>query len=515
MNDFTTIPFKDIKSLLPEDCWMMEQYNATGEFNNEKVIFLSGNQQLETLDLDFPGIDDENTPILVLVQGNLRIHTIYNRETDGATGLIVLGNLEAEHIVVGGQEIYITGNLNVSGLYWGDYNHGSLVVLGAAGITVFISTDYGFEFRGGQEALSIQHFFWDEREDEFVRERLATLLLPDCLLEEEDLIDEPYSYKDWLNDYQILHKLENGEPLLLAEPKAYGYPGETIPFVFESRAFNTGNLVRLRESSLFLDGIPADVKERTQEIAYWKDDIFKRVMATRDVPCSERVYFQKADRALFIHWEKQEQHIIGRFTGQKPQYKLAVLCRVLKDQKETDWHYYDPQLPAHRPFGEMTQPLWEDLLDQWSEMEYWKKRFTETVTREKIDNILALPLVREKHSDYYNDEAEDIWLGPASWQFRQSDNPRGHCARISIIMQQNPGNTESDNVFDFYHYDTRELKIGETVPLLYTQKGDGHESSTFEVAIADTVKYRNAIRYFEQLEKHIYRMNQDYLNGKS
>lgn len=192
-----------------------------------------------------------------------------------------------------------------------------------------------------------------------------------------------------------------------------------------------------------------------------------------------------------------------------------MLCRVLKDQKETDWHYYDPQLPAHRPFGEMTQPLWEDLLDQWSEMEYWKKRFTETVTREKIDNILALPLVREKHSDYYNDEAEDIWLGPASWQFRQSDNPRGHCARISIIMQQNPGNTESDNVFDFYHYDTRELKNGETVPLLYTQKGDGHESSTFEVAIADTVKYRNAIRYFEQLEKHIYRMNQDYLNGKS
>ncbi|RNL80576.1 hypothetical protein ED312_19255, partial [Sinomicrobium pectinilyticum] len=94
-------------------------------------------------------------------------------------------NLQADNIVVGGQEIYVAGDLTVKGLFWGDYNHGDLVVTGEIAVLVFISTDYNFDhkrFEAG-DRVRVAYWLWDETEDEFDREQLEALFRPECLEE--------------------------------------------------------------------------------------------------------------------------------------------------------------------------------------------------------------------------------------------------------------------------------------------------------------------------------------------
>ncbi|MBC9795081.1 hypothetical protein [Sinomicrobium weinanense] len=515
MSDLPIKKLKDIRHLLPADCWFAQCNEATGEFNEDKVAHLVGNRELETLDLDFFEREDEDVPVLVLVEGNLQIRNIHNRETDGAAGLIVLGDLAAENIVVGGQEIYVTGNLNVSGLYWGDYNHGSLVVQGTIGINVFLSTDYDFDHRRFQEGdrVNVTHFLWDDREDEFDRDRLVALFEPNCLLDEGELVDDPYSFKDWLNPTEILERLDSGEQVLLKNPREYNKEGKDIPFVFESPEFNDRNLQRLRKSPLFLDHIPSDAEDRTQVVEYWRNHNFKRVLVTKDRPGSEVVYFQKGDQALVIAYEEQKPGFLRRFAGNSPALQITIQCRTIIRGQKPQWYDYNPELPEHQKFKSLTQPMWEDLLNEWSEMEYWCLKFRETVTLEKAEDILALPLVREKYSDYYNEDADQLWFGNANWQFRQADNSWGRCPRISILRQihfEGDEGYDEKTAFEFFHYDLKTLENGVTAVILCTQGANGYDSEPYRVPPAETEKYRKAIRYFQQLEERIFRLNDTY-----
>lgn len=141
--------FSKIKHLLPPDAWAVwrnEQHK--GEFEAESVLVFDMAAELDELNLDTP-FDEAEVVFLLLVKGDLTVRKfIYNEDTDGAAGLVVLGNLRAGNMLVGGQEIYVTGNLVVEELFWGDYNHGDLRVLGNATAAVFAATDYGVDVRG-------------------------------------------------------------------------------------------------------------------------------------------------------------------------------------------------------------------------------------------------------------------------------------------------------------------------------------------------------------------------------
>ena len=469
----------------------------------------------ETLSFNKPGDLPEGEPpfvYLIAVNGNLNTRNIYNRETDGATGLVVLGNLQADNIVVGGQEIYVAGDLTVKGLFWGDYNHGDLVVTGEIAVRVFISTDYNFDhkrFKTG-DRVRVAYWLWDETEDEFDREQLEALFRPECL--EEDPEDELYSWKDWLLADHIINRLASGLPVLLENPEVSLPTKEKIPFVFDSHQFNNTNLQRLRESPLFLDHIPTGEESRKQRLEYWRGGVFKRVLVIKEEPCSEVIYFQKEDKALVIHYEVRKPRIMERLKQHTNRFEIAIYCRTLMKDKETEWEGYDPALPAHGKFGEMTQPLWEDLLKEWSEMEYWHNRFRQTVSVEKMETILALPLVRDKYSDYYNDDADDLWLGNQGYQFRQPGNKQGKCPRISLVTQLGYDEETGEGEFEFYHFDMKKMANGQVGVVLYTQKDNGYDSNIHSVPPDNIKDYREAIRCFKRLESLVFKRNDAYLS---
>ncbi|WP_223650369.1 hypothetical protein [Hymenobacter psoromatis] len=206
--------FSEIKHLLPPDAWAAWRNDLhKGEFEAESVLVFENSTELEELNLDAP-FDEVEHVFLILVKGNLTIQRfVYNEDTDGATGLIVLGDLQAATMLVGGQEIYITGNLLVSELFWGDYNHGDLRVLGNATAGVFVETDqYSVSIA---QRVTIGTHLTPYREDGNWRgldADLARKLLVDELVNVED--DEIVLVRD----EAILSRLQAGQSLLKSRP---------------------------------------------------------------------------------------------------------------------------------------------------------------------------------------------------------------------------------------------------------------------------------------------------------
>lgn len=212
--------FAVIKHLLPTDAWAAWRNELHhGEFDDEPVLVFGSDTTLESLNLDFSSEETEFI-FLILVEGNLTVKTfIYNEETDGASGLIVLGDLRASTMLVGGQEVYVTGNLVVEELFWGDYNHGSLRVLGDASLAVFAAVDYDVKV-DGKTNLGLNLTPEDESSNwqgiaiALVQATLVEdiLLLGDIIIDDET--GEVAAEIELLRGEEILSRLQAGKPLL-------------------------------------------------------------------------------------------------------------------------------------------------------------------------------------------------------------------------------------------------------------------------------------------------------------
>jgi predicted DNA-binding WGR domain protein len=224
------VKFKDIKQSLPSETWAYSRGETNNnEFDDEWVYYIAEDIVVENLDLEnlketFANIDED--VFIVFVNGNLTAKNIFNEETDGCTGLVILGNLYCNNIVVGGQEIYVCGDLNVKEVFWGDYNHGDLVVKGKINVNILIDTDYSlppqfYPESFGSENDSVKFRFSDELKDEFTiddYQRVAQLFLEEVLQEKDEIdLDEIYGWNTFLSRYNVLEILKNRKSLLKSE----------------------------------------------------------------------------------------------------------------------------------------------------------------------------------------------------------------------------------------------------------------------------------------------------------
>jgi formylmethanofuran dehydrogenase subunit C len=182
---FQRTSFAAIKHKLPKDSWVYEINTQRGEFEDRIVLYHQGDLRLPQLDLDDPlrppgrSADKASESVLVVVDGDLQVDgLIGNRSDSGTAGLHVLGDLRARNMVVGGQEIYVTGNVTVDELFWGHYNHGMLTVKGGASARVFVETDqYYVAVAGGIETR--RHI--KDIDNEAFASALEEVFVPDCI----------------------------------------------------------------------------------------------------------------------------------------------------------------------------------------------------------------------------------------------------------------------------------------------------------------------------------------------
>src|SRR5690554_5783219 len=479
-----TLKYHEIQHLIPQD-------SVYSGYENEIVLFHEGDWTTDKIDLDYadkliPDYTDKEFPLLILVNGNVSIKNIFNGETDGSTGLIVLGNLTADNIVVGGQEIYVSGDLNVSGLYWGDYNHGNLEAKGTINIRVFLETDYGYDddrFEKG-ENINIPYILMDGNEEYTSGNWIRALFHPQFIFSEEEIYAyEPgiYGWKSWLNTEPIFEALENGKALLLPQDEinlsAFPQP-EQIPDLFPTENISYENLQLFGNCNLgtSLEG----VSENFKFYEYWKDDVFKRIFVNTENSDLTQVYFQKnEDYSVYVSINPSGKKLVLAFRDNP----FAPDASQLLDLNQHHFQFFQQQ--------------WKVLQQEVSEAVYFRQKFEESVTQELFDSILNLPIVKEKYSNYYSDESEH-WFGNYCWQFRQASEEKP--ARITITIELDYQD------FEFFHYEFEDEK-----PLLYTQDGNGYEFEPYEIPYNETDKYRKAVKIFEMLKKNIFRINEGFL----
>ncbi|TWV93314.1 hypothetical protein [Chitinophaga pinensis] len=163
------------------------------ELGKEKFLLYEGRTILDELDL----VTEEYMGIIVL--GDLHVKgSIISEDTDGATSLIVLGNLKAKNMCVGGQLIYITGYIDVEEMIMGIYNHGELYGKSYVWCPVVINDDYHFYFTHLADVKILD--FTDDNDKDIIKEKLI-----------EDLFDE----EEWFVYYSVIREKK---PLLKELP---------------------------------------------------------------------------------------------------------------------------------------------------------------------------------------------------------------------------------------------------------------------------------------------------------
>lgn len=138
----------------------------------------------------------------LIVDGNLAVNgAVVNAQSSSGVMLLVTGNLKARHLVGGGSEIRILGNVNIDEVLWAHDNDGVMIIGGDVTAPVVLNDDHDFEVHGrlaaewtaglhdsnemDEEGADDE----DAKEDEGFPGSLRQLLRPDILDREQFDLD--------------------------------------------------------------------------------------------------------------------------------------------------------------------------------------------------------------------------------------------------------------------------------------------------------------------------------------
>lgn len=235
--------FATIKHLFPNDSWISERNkNNKEEFDDETILHIQGNWEIDNLDLDNIFNQSENPEHIftILVEGNLKSKNIFNENTDGGTNLIVLGKANVDNLIIGGQEIYISKNLTINECFWGEYNHGDLVVKGETKAKVFIATnEYHYEYE--RTRIKAEHFLLDFDNDEngleYDENIIKSIFTPEIIITEEEFDDEVFSWENFLSRDKIIEQLKEKKSIINIEIELKQTEKPSVEIIFKNKIF--------------------------------------------------------------------------------------------------------------------------------------------------------------------------------------------------------------------------------------------------------------------------------------
>jgi len=388
---------------LPQSSW----YRLHPEdFDDSDVLLLEGDVELAALDLDAV-LESVGAPAgasgaigLLMVTGSLSVSgAIYNAGTHGAVPLVVLGDLRAGHMIVGGQVIHVVGHLHVGGLFWGDYNHGTIKVEGQASAQCWLATDeYHCELAGAPQVAGIH---WnDDSYDAMPPPLCGANLLPWFPEELVCLDSEPDdSLNQWLDRDRFVAAARGGRALLVPPS-----PRRLWPVRLASGELAVENLQSLLQTPL-REGPP-----RTYLVQLGARPFFRLSFPTETF--AGGVYFEVAPRRYFVTIEMTEPGHLQRALGRKPQPVLVV---EFTDQSGEDapWRHLSA---AEIAADSVLQHAWCTWLAVLAEVEPVWQRLSRDVTVERLDALRDLPFV---HADFHG-YGDDHEVGPYTLAIRQA-----------------------------------------------------------------------------------------------
>ncbi|WP_411347594.1 hypothetical protein [Paenibacillus sp. WLX2291] len=452
---YAKLTFADIKHKLPAERQIVWWNNRQPEAVDEQtILYYDGHLELDVLNLDDPHtagwlsddpIDEHlagaaHHPPVLFVDGDLTVQRlIANEHTQRAGGLIVLGNLYTPYMLIGGQEVYVTGNMMAEQWFWGD-GQGSLTVDGELSTGLLLHTDnYTMNVRGNVQCSAC----WRDLEPVTPWDGVNRLSAFDVTCVQDQDGDQPH-----LDRARIMTLLLQGESVLqLERVRLPVIP--VIPLLFENTDVNPVNMRRVTDASLLGMRHPEDTAPCYE---FWTDELFVRGVAYGDEGmegCFQSIYIQNRGRqAVLLRSEPVEQQrniLPGLLSGNSAYlWQVSRKFRYL-DGADTDWHTLNQGAPS--VFHRLADEGWMTLLQSVSNYEFARN----LIQPEQIRELLALPLA-EPYDDFYDEQRHGLWLGPLFIAFRQpgalfNGEPQTPLLRIGRQYEDEYGMKHHENYF--------------------------------------------------------------------
>ncbi|MGJ1432078.1 hypothetical protein ACR79M_09515 [Sphingobacterium spiritivorum] len=530
------VKFRDIKHKMPKDSWMYDRNEKNnGEFDEYWVLFLEGDYEVENLDLDDPLVSlnfsvesGESSPeevicSAILVDGNLRANNIYNYETDGSTGLYVLGNIHAENMLIGGQELYVSGNLNIKDCFWGHYNHGDLIVKGYTSARVFAATEeYHYDYN--KVRIKADFFLCDhDCEDDVFDPAIPYAIFEKAMLytENDVEIEDLFTWKDWMSRSTAIRLLKKKQPILLRD----------IDILSEEEKQN-----------LILSGIPNEFGEshfNDEESFGLQLQNFEKLLEISRMHSKDNYqYYEWKNYEVQIHYEKFEEHGHVMFTHdsgltfficieeeegtalslktlfRKNEKKKSLSAVYRKDSNDSFSNVFEQTTESF--YLEELQLLWTELLERAKCGAYFYTKFRETVKVENLLQYLNLPVVQLKYNDYWDLDKSYFWYNYYCFTLRLHD-ARGLVGSIDVAQEI------KGDVFDLrtFYFRPDAVMNPQYCELYYASSQEGRTSDRYSVVdkrikvfLYDWQLYQEALHWYAKIDTALLYENQSYLEDQ-
>ncbi|SDI93004.1 hypothetical protein [Chryseobacterium jejuense] len=513
------IQFKEIKHKFPKDswlCWRNEKHG--GEFDEDWVIYINHDMELQNLNLDEPftvfnaienqGEINKEGCFAILIEGNLTAKNIYNYESDGSICLCVLGNLEADNIIVGGQELYITGNLTVRDCFWGNYNHGDLIIKGETKAKVFVATE-GYHYDYKKERISADFFLCDEEEDDFDPTLPAGLFTEEILYTEDEAdIENLFTWNDWVSRSTAIKMLETNSSIIKKDIQLLSKEDQeylelaAIPKYFEETVFN--DLASFLSQLENFHKLMAIVKLHKEVYQHYVFEDYEIQLHPDSEDGQAHVMFTHSSGCIFFICIVENEN------------NRKVLSAVYRENEDASFVNVFQQGTTLYYITSLNI-LWNDVLTRAERGAYFYNKFLETVKPTEIISYLNLPIVQEKYNNYQDADKNNFWYEGNCFLMRRHGE-RGLVGSIDI------GKERDAEIFDMRTYCFRpdQLENPEKCNLFYassqeelTNDSYSGNGKVFKVFLYDWELFRESIEWYSKIGKAFTAMNEEYLEEKN
>jgi hypothetical protein len=385
---------------------------------------------------------------LIIVRGNLMVTGNIHSGDDGSVSLTVIGNLCARNLSIGGQEIYVHGDIHVDEVFYGSYNHGETIALGSISALVYIHDD---EYRvkaakGTQFTYRILHNsgfgFWNGIP------LLASEILRPELLDEES--DEDPAVHIQTHDLTI-----NGSILQDPDKLRKGLPAPQIAPIVSSPAISPASFAILVQSVLMPSSGERFFQFKEGEVTY-------RVSAERVDEEGEHapnsVLIQDAQAQYFFYFTEENRYVClykryGETTGTEAWVPLT-------DMQSAEAR----QLFAH----------WVKLLGSVTVAQHYLPRMPKAELESFFHQCHALGL------------EDEWWFGDLHFKLRHPYTTAEGKPIAPMLRIQTPG--ESLSFYKYYVLSSQWIECD-------MQENKGADSIT--ISFSDVRSWEIAMRYYE------------------
>ncbi|MFK1554666.1 hypothetical protein ACIUZB_30200 [Pseudomonas aeruginosa] len=505
---FRVVRYVDIFDRVPEDSDVYWLEPDEIEPDENLVLYVDGDLHLDRLNLDDPlspwreGDDGGVHPWFILVTGNVVIEQhIWSLETDGACGLVILGNLTARNAMVGGQQVFVGGNLDIAELYWGDYNHGCMYVRGDTRAALLVQTDYDMTLLGKVTCLKRIDDL-----DAFDGDELKRIIAPECVIQVEP---EPAAVWD-LDASAMLELLDADQCVVSMQGLSEVAAPFSVPSIFADNTVSPDNFLRLAapdlmplenvETSMYQfhrDGLQLTVMMSPTE----KDGTQDRSIMMEDLGNGSAVCFSMVRKQLPRTWmevllfrPRQYGWTLLKATCDDFKADKPVWCGIVGDT-------FSPS------FTHFILKGWSMLLEGASSR-YWA---ADQITPAEVRALLALPIAAP-YDDFNSDDRNGFWLGSLHASFRQEDKDDRDASPI-FRLTRGYLDREGETKYENFYYDVERCLDGhERVRISYLDDQDS-DAAAVPLDLIGGQRLSDAVRLFRRGAGQLQAANNDLLEG--